>query len=76
MRPASKEGLLTLKPDVIILTKADARMLMPYAEEINYLKKQQHSRLIVIPAVMLEQFGVQYSHTLLTLSQKMHLQKS
>ncbi len=72
MRPASKEGLMILKPDVVIVAQAINNMPLPYAEILEYLHKQNQTKITTIHAASLDNFGASFGDTVLQLAKKVY----
>lgn len=73
MRPLSKEGLMSLKPQVIVIAQASANMLKPYPEVLNYLKDKYHTKIVSIDASRIDNFGAEFGETEVLLAQKVYL---
>ncbi|WP_440682972.1 ABC transporter substrate-binding protein [Cysteiniphilum halobium] len=73
MRPLSKEGLMSLKPQVIVIAQASANMAKPYPEVLNYLHEKYQTKIVTIDASRIDNFGAEFGQTELMLAQKVYL---
>ena len=60
MRPLSHEGLLTYRPNIILLATTQKNMPNAFQQEITYLRKHKGVKLISINANMLDSFGADF----------------
>nr|WP_225630032.1 ABC transporter substrate-binding protein [Cysteiniphilum sp. 19X3-34] len=73
MRPLSKEGLMSLKPQVIVIAQASANMAKPYPQVLDYLHEKYHTKIVTIDASRIDNFGAEFGQTELLLAQKVYL---
>ena len=73
MRPLSKEGLMSLKPQVIVIAQASANMVKPYHQVLDYLHEKYHTKIVTIDASRIDNFGAEFGQTELLLAQKVYL---
>jgi iron complex transport system substrate-binding protein len=73
MRPVSKEGLLSLKPSVVIVAQANKKASIPYKQQLDFLHSQYGTKIARINAVRLDNFGSTCGSTELRLAQKIYL---
>ncbi|MDA0910662.1 MAG: ABC transporter substrate-binding protein [Proteobacteria bacterium] len=73
MRPLSKEGLMSLKPQVIVIAQASANMVKPYPQVLDYLHEKYHTKIATIDASRIDNFGAEFGQTELLLAQKVYL---
>ncbi|MED7789132.1 ABC transporter substrate-binding protein [Francisella sp. 19X1-34] len=73
MRPVSKEGLLSLKPSVVIVAQANKKAAVPYKQQLDFLHNQNGTKIAKLNAIRLDNFGSTFGSTKLQLAQKIYL---
>ncbi len=73
MRPLSKEGLMSLKPQVIVIAQSSANMTKPYPQVLDYLHEKYHTKIVTVDASRIDNFGAEFGETELLLAQKVYL---
>ncbi|WP_150466374.1 ABC transporter substrate-binding protein [Francisella sp. SYW-9] len=73
MRPVSKEGLLSLKPSVVVVAQANKEASIPYKQQLDFLHSQYGTKIARINAIRLDNFGSIFGSTELQLAQKIYL---
>ncbi|MBK2125835.1 heme/hemin ABC transporter substrate-binding protein [Fangia hongkongensis] len=72
MRPVSKEGLLSIKANVVLVAKTNLKEQNPYPDALKYLASEHHSQIHVINAKLLDSFGSNFADHLGEMAQKVY----
>ncbi len=76
MRPASKEGLMSLAPDVIIIAQSSMQMTLPYQTVLKYLHDKYGTKVNTIEASRIDNFGAESGQTQWLLARKVYLNET
>ncbi|MDD3266454.1 MAG: ABC transporter substrate-binding protein [Burkholderiales bacterium] len=60
MKPLSREGFISSKPDLIIIAKANDKLQFPYQADLNKYSKNRNIKVVNVPSNILEGFGAKF----------------